>query len=210
MRSALRLFLLVASAAVCAADPAQPVERPQVKPGDQWTYRHVNYWNNQVESTFDIEVTFASERAIQVVQKTAAGEIDATYTAEWNAATRADGAVIESGTAILRFPLRIGETHKTSFELLRPDRGAWQVRHERDVTVVGWEDVTVPAGTFRALRIEANGGYYRLDGPQRGTVKSVYWYAPEVKRWVKYTFENTVLGRQWNKEGEELVGFKLR
>jgi len=94
--------------------------------------------------------------------------------------------------------------------MLRPDRGAWEVRHEREVTVVGWEEVIVPAGKFRALKIEADGGFFRLDGPQRGTVKSAYWYVPEVKRWVKYAVEQTMLGRAWTKEGDELVDFRVQ
>jgi len=91
MRRNLFLLLLAIAANCVAAAPDEPVARPQVKPGDRWTYRHVDYWTNQVKSTFDIEVTFANDKAIQAVQKQGSGrEIDATWTAEWNAATRPD------------------------------------------------------------------------------------------------------------------------
>ena len=35
--------------------------------------------------------------------------------------------------------------------------GRFSVRHERTIKVIGWEEVVVPAGRFRALRIEAEG-----------------------------------------------------
>jgi hypothetical protein len=90
-----------------------------------------------------------------------------------------------------------------------PLRGAWEVRHKRHVKVVGWEEVTVPAGTFRALRIEAEGPFERVDMPIVGTAKEVMWYVPQVKRYVKWTFENwNVRGRnQW--WGWELLDYEL-
>jgi hypothetical protein len=54
------------------------------------------------------------------------------------------------------------------------------------VQVHGWESITVPAGTFRALRVESAGrrsarvGY--RGGAQAGQFKTIAWYAPEVKR----------------------------
>ena len=56
--------------------------------------------------------------------------------------------------------------------------------------VVGWEAVTVPAGTFRALRLEVEGN--RGKDPdaywwpkQAARFRHTIWYAPEVRRYVK-------------------------
>ena len=48
----------------------------------------------------------------------------------------------------------------------------------------GWEDVEVPAGKFRALKIEHNGTYKGSCGT--GVKQHWYWHVPAVKRHVKY------------------------
>ncbi|HUN69236.1 MAG TPA: hypothetical protein VMU46_10580 [Burkholderiales bacterium] len=55
---------------------------------------------------------------------------------------------------------------------------------------VGWESVTVPAGTFRALRVEIEGHRGKDPDPywwpkQAARFQHTFWYAPEVKRYVK-------------------------
>ena len=52
--------------------------------------------------------------------------------------------------------------------------------------VVGKESVTVPAGSFDAIKVEAEGRGYTLF--KQVLVHSIItiWYAPDVKRFVKY------------------------
>jgi hypothetical protein len=51
------------------------------------------------------------------------------------------------------------------------------------VTVAAYEDVTVPAGTFKAFRIEIGGA---------GTAThSTFWYAPVAKAVVKNSFQKS-------------------
>ena len=58
------------------------------------------------------------------------------------------------------------------------------------IKVVGWESVTVPAGTYRALRIEVEGHRGKDPDPfwwpkQAARFQHTIWYAPEAKRYVK-------------------------
>jgi len=59
----------------------------------------------------------------------------------------------------------------------------WRIR----ATTRGWENVRVPAGTFRALCIQVDGERERQDiyWGQDGRFRIEAWYAPEVKRLVK-------------------------
>ena len=66
---------------------------------------------------------------------------------------------------------------------------AWQPVREGRVKryegrVLRWEDVTVPAGTFRAAVIEAD-LYYVEAGQTRAQAKETLWYAPQVAQLVK-------------------------
>jgi len=81
------------------------------------------------------------------------------------------------------------------------------------VRALGWEEITVPAGKFRALKIEAQGSFRRTgDGSGSGTARNVIWYAPEVRRWVKMTREETFLRKRGGGDhsGEELVAYRLQ
>jgi hypothetical protein len=65
----------------------------------------------------------------------------------------------------------------------------WQPQREGrmkryDAKVLRWEDVTVPAGTFKAAVIEAD-LFYIEDGQVRGQAKETLWYAPQVAQLVK-------------------------
>jgi len=58
------------------------------------------------------------------------------------------------------------------------------------VKVGGWESVTVPAGTFRALRVDVEGSRGKDPDPfwwpkQAMRFQHTIWYAPEAKRYVK-------------------------
>ena len=62
--------------------------------------------------------------------------------------------------------------------------------------------------------MELDGSFQRLDTSIAGSARNVIWYAPEVKRWVKQTYEDVILTGPRrgpnNKFGEELVSFKLQ
>jgi hypothetical protein len=211
VRLALALVLGCAALAVCAAE-TDPVERPQVKPGDSWSYRRMDYFTNQPDGRLRETVSFANERVIQVLARRGRNdkEIDSSYTAEWNQVATPNDRVLEPDQGLFKFPMRPGDTHEARYDVKVPREGRYEVRHQRRVKVIGWEEVTVPAGKFRALRIESEGPYQRLDTAISGTAKDTAWYVPEVKRYVKWTFENwTFKGRnQW--WGLELLEYKVQ
>ena len=196
---------------VCYAQ-ADAVPRPQVKPGDHWTYRRIDYETQRRGSAFTETVTFANQRIIEIVgdRRRDDKEIDTTYTAEWNLISSRNSGIFEPDQELFKFPLRPGDAHDARYEVRFPRQGAYEVRHARHVKVVGWEEVSVPAGKFRALRIESQGTFERVDKSLSGTAKDIMWYVPEVKRYVKWTFEaSSFKGRiQW--WGWEMVSYQLQ
>jgi len=203
----------------CGAQPAAPVARPEVKVGDRWTYQRMDYDANRALGRYEMQVVFAERGVIQVVSTRESGEeeIDTTYTADWNAVSTVS-RVFYPHTGWLRFPLQIGATYKAGYETVVAKKG-WKTRNERTVTVVGWEDVVVPAGKFRALKVVSDGRFERLDkGSVSGTSRNVIWYVPEIKRWAKITLEIRPAGGMGKGKGkgkgeysgEELVDYKLQ
>lgn len=201
---------LAPEAALAQADG--PVARPEVKAGDSWVYRRIELESGKVTGRPTSRVAFANDKVIQVVviRGKQGDEVDETYTADWNAIALAGGGNFAPHAGTFRFPLVVGESWRADFENTVPRLGAFQVKHERTVKVVGWEDVEVPAGKFRALKLEVTGSFQRLDRAVSGSATTLIWYAPQVKRWVKWVYEDrTFRGRNswWSLE---LVGYKVQ
>ena len=69
--------------------------------------------------------------------------------------------------------------------------------------VLGWENVKVQAGNFKTIKLQ-----YTIENKTVGTSgKSIYWYAPEVKYFVKCQYDKLYFLRvdDW-----ELASFKLQ
>ena len=77
--------------------------------------------------------------------------------------------------------------------------------------MIGYEKITVPAGTFDAYKvnvvIDASGT--DEDANIGNTVES-YWYAPSVKRYVKQELTFKRDGRVRNKDIYELLEYSLQ
>jgi hypothetical protein len=190
------------------------VPLPDVKVGDRWIYQRMDYDAGRRRGKYQMRVVFAERGVIQVVstQSWKDGEEDTTYTAEWNAVT-VPGRVFNPHTGWFKFPLQVGATYSAAFDVMFPKKGEGaESRNEREVKVVGWEEVVVPAGKFRALKIVSEGRFQRLDKGFSGSSRNVIWYVPEVRRWAKIVTETRPAGGRGKGEhsGEELVEYKLQ
>jgi hypothetical protein len=211
VRALILAGLLLGIPALAAAQ-SEAVARPEVKVGDRWLYKHVDYRKQAAGETREERVTFASAAAIHTVVRLFSidGDTDATYTSSWNGVSSYDGGVITPHGGTLRFPLRVGDSYPADFENRRPRRGGFYVTHKRTARVIGWEDVEVPAGRFRALRIEVEGTFQRHDRDFTGKTRSVIWYVPSIKRWVKWTYEDSNQRGPVDAWGDELIDFKVQ
>lgn len=93
---------------------------------------------------------------------------------------------------IYRYPMRVGDRYEAKFTYnsVNPNAAGAEFERKMEVHVVGWETITVPAGTFKALRVQASGRYQRMDRPTwEGTFEETLWLAPEAKmRSVLYSY----------------------
>jgi hypothetical protein len=179
----------------CAAQPDKPVARPDVKVDDRWVYRGTDRRRKPPTSVYEIRVSFVDSKVIHAVvaRQGRRDDSDATWTAEWNTVVAVDEGVVEVEQGMFQFPLFPGKQYSAAWEIRRPRAGAFHVRHERKVTVLGWEDIEVPAGKFRALKVQADGYYRRYDKLASDEARNTFWYVPRVKRWVKHVYQDVQL-----------------
>ena len=138
----------------------------------------------------------------------------------------------------LLFPLATGKTWEVQYVEQHPNKVHKSERWSHKFTVVGFETVEVPAGKFNALKVEAEGHWTAQlepahtvvqgaqssadgttmvtqaqntrDEPVSGRTYKAFWYAPEVKRWVKSVEEYySGSGVRTERYTGELESFKI-
>lgn len=103
---------------------------------------------------------------------------------------------------IFPFPLTPGKTWKEEVKWQVPDLSL-PGKTEVEGKLGNWEDVTVPAGTFHAIRGEVTNRVIGREGAH-DQISITYWYAPKVNRFVKYRYESNTEGTY----DAELVSYK--
>jgi hypothetical protein len=182
-------------------------ERPAVKVGDAWTYsfRDTRY----AKPGCDYTLTFKD-----VTDSKIYGGIEGPQHCVANPAPIFDrdlNQLSSSGTLAYRpleFPLEIGKSLQQKFDTSSGNK-TWS--NDLAITVVGVENVSVKAGTFKAYRIEAIRKYQgsSINGYHwNGMVIETRWYAPEVKNFVKRIIIDT--GTSPSPIEHELVAYSTK
>lgn len=197
-RTAPRALLLAALLAPSAAPADDAAPAPALKPGMAWSYQQRDEISGRELAGVRVEVVAAAANRVTVTRAPA----DAAPAKElWNAAGNWDrispqdcGWLARLGArdvdfvpalALYRFPLDAGKSWVDSVQATDPDSGR-RTPVKLFAKALGWEDITVPAGKYRALKVR------RLIAPEDGnaersptTVTLIDWYAPQVSGTVR-------------------------
>lgn len=205
MKRAALLTLLLAFPALSAAQSDERIVKPEIRVGDSWTYRGTNMIAPGTHE-YESRVSFANDKAILMVSanKSDGKEADSSQTPELNFLAAHSGIMFRPHSGLFRFPLRVGDKYEVKYEQLRPRVNTVESATTGSVAIVGWETVEVPAGKFRAVKLELDSMVKPLDGSRAFPRQLSVWYAPEVRRWVKLQGETPR-----NKFSEELLDYKL-
>lgn len=168
--------LLTASCAI-----APRVDGPViVAAGSSWTFERRDsgsYGNGKVQDTATAlgERTWQGRkvRAVEIAQGT---RLSDAATAHWLAVVKGDQTLTTWEPSVgYDWPLTVGKQWSRNFRFVNH-----VTKQQTDIkstsTVESYEDVTVPAGTFKAFRVR----YVDSAG-----LESVQWYSPDAGGWVK-------------------------
>ncbi len=191
------LFLLVLSAG--CGDPMPPVNwanqppsgarithAPELKVGEWWEFYLKNYSGTGEHVTYSYEVKSRNPDDSYDVRFHKLGTHQ-IYTQVWDkqhkffAVKQRDGSLEKFlGRGEYNFPLWVGKRWTAAFDNISIGGGTYT--YISKYVVVGYEPVTVPAGTFDAYKV-----WYSTEvlGESRAYFISHFWYAPEVKMNVK-------------------------
>lgn len=184
-----------------AQDPVQ-VEKPEPKVGDTRIYAALEPISKVEQRTEELAVTEVSDSHIQMTDKVSS--VVVTYDRDW-AIKQVGSRNYSPSIRALAFPMQVGKKweHSNSYVHDRCGNTTSDLKNE----VVGWEEVTVPAGTFRALRIDSSGYWRNNCGSDRLEYK--FWYVPKVKWLVKSESLTYAGGRLYDGQIRELKSYKV-
>lgn len=177
-------LVAVAVGAFPAHAAGEKAEAPLIKVGDRWKSEQKDKRTGNKEAETIRTVTAVSANFVEGTEN----EGTFKMTSDLNP-VESPAAVVTGDPKFLSFPLEVGKkwSHKYNFaNKTNQNKGRIQL----DTEVLGYEKVTVAAGTFDAFRIESK-GFWNNDATQRnGRSKSVYWYAPVARSIVRTEYED--------------------
>ncbi|MSQ72415.1 MAG: hypothetical protein EXR27_14150 [Betaproteobacteria bacterium] len=190
------------------------IESPGIRVGDTWMYNKINGWNGGLEQV-SVNVVKQSDRSGILMESSGIdGGSVATVrrSASFNLVRIDEPGYSQTAEPFypnFSFPLYAGKTWMGKVVLSNSKQPGTSVTAELQGTAVGWELVTVPAGTFLALKLSMKGNYAGsgLDGNWGGTIEDTLWYAPEVRNAVRYEYRDFSGTKRHNHDIHELVRF---
>ena len=109
---------------------------------------------------------------------------------------------------LFNFPMEIGKSWQDKFIEKPTALGAQETTYIETFTPLGWEDITVAAGKFKAVKLEYKQEKVGQTGTQPKEGKVFYWYSPDVKYMLKCQYEKS---DYWDEPSNwELNAFKLK
>lgn len=195
----------------CAAASAQltmPVERPELKPGDTWTFRVIDNWTKKETNRYTmVYATEENERWMFRWQGLTDGKTSTLmYNKDFQPCRTLRNSTSPVCGGTMNFPMTEGGKH--SFKELPWSNG--NGHYSADCEVKGVETVEVLAGKFEAVKIACKGFWTRLfEGSSSGRFDQTVWYAPSIRQQVKSEYNDLYSNGQPNvRNVTELVEFK--
>jgi hypothetical protein len=183
------LFLLVLLAN-CATEQTifgqqrvleQKCDAPIWNVGDSWRHRYSNRkeWQYTVERVEEDSYVvddyyggckkYFDKKTLRLVAETDPNGVKKPADSRW----------------FIDFPIHPGKKWNKTFKGI-PQGGFLEVNYLYEYKVISYEDTTVPAGTFKAFKIELKSTNY---GGKFASGKAYSWYSPEVKYIIKTEYE---------------------
>jgi hypothetical protein len=184
------------------------VDAPYIRPGSSWTYKvEDSTWNAPAMVT----LTFMKDDVYKNagVLAFAAGNETILYDRDLNfVAVAADGRIIREASPSLRsfdFPFYVGKEWRSVFTFQDNQKGLSWTPVEVLWRVKEYDEISVPAGKFRAFLLESEPSI------NWGIRREQVWYAPQAKQLVKRIRERTAAHYEGKgKDTWELVQYTLK
>jgi uncharacterized protein DUF3108 len=177
--------------------------------GDRWVYDTRDEMTGYPKETYTEIVSELSpeETIVNLTFSGSAMSVVVTYDREWNCIDNLIWRFRPSSGEGISLPLAVGKTWRIEFDA-RNNLTGESVKGSSSAKVVAQEDVTTPAGTFNAFKIERQVRQFDTADPSKLTESQiVLWYAPQISHFVRRTTLVKFRERARSIMSEELADF---
>jgi hypothetical protein len=189
-----------------ASDLAAP---PLLSEGSFWKYQRSNVWLNEVarKTLEETRILSVEPKGYRVMlQSGGLGQRERVFNKDGNQTYRVDGTAYVNQMYV--WPMVIEKTWSVS-RIYTSTKTSLKVAVEEKCKVVTNESVAVPAGQFKAVRIDCEGFETPQDQSSLRTETS-HWYAPEALRFAKTSIKKWNGSTLTTSENLVLIEFSLK
>ena len=200
-KSILVMFLVVFIPAIIYAQ--DKIDAPAWNIGDRWVLGDevVITVSSADQNTISLKYTIGGRDSVIIYEKPSLSRL--YYVAR-------DKRINYEGRnkKLFNFPMEIGKSWQDKYVEKPTSLGAKETTYIETFTPLGWEEITVGAGKFKAVKLEYKQERLGQTGSQPKEGKVLYWYSPDVKYMVKCQY---VKSDYWDETSEwELTAFQLK
>lgn len=163
----------------------EQLESPQLRVGDTYVFESRNITEPGLTYTAERKVIGVDRDTVNTTMRILKNGYTwhVNYDRQWNVISSrsqaGDGSDHSPPVRYFDFPLYTGKTWSASSEERNVKTGKTRIHKMRGV-IGGWEEITVPAGQFRGLRVTLHTEFEDESGLV--SAEDVSWYVPEIKR----------------------------
>jgi len=239
MKTNTRFFYALAAGlllTLSAPSFGQTATAPAFADGDRWIYNVTEEKNvsGAISSSgrkWEISISRAGTKTISVSAKPSDSNMPPKEVArdvDWSVVENINGSNMITSHPY-DFPMKQGKSWKVEYITPNPDARTKLVKTIKNYAVVGWVDIKVAAGNFRALKVEMEGEWTKefneigpsvstaaandqsgsvaiakslkanTPKPVSGRLYQAFWFVPEIKSHVKLIVEDYQAGGALNK-----------
>lgn len=216
---------LPVAAVAAAIEPQKPALDPSglsPRVGDSWTYQYVNAWKKGSPQTVVVKVEESAGGRVtdtMSLRGTRGGD-ERSFESRPQGAERALGRDVRVVELLPYVHSLLQEGLTPGQEKTFPEASLGGYAFRIRTKLVGQEKITVPAGTFDAMRIEITGQnivlapatiQWSLRAVTTVSFDHVVWFVPEIRRVVRVEHRSSSgTGSRLDDDTLELVSFSLR
>lgn len=178
--------------------------------GDRWRYQVVDKFKKEVVKNYGRKVTGIQPDGSVLVDD---GAQRWTSEGALLLSDYKDGySISQEGSNNVRYPSKLAAGSSEPIKITenwKEPTGSGINEYNLTMKVIGEEDITVPAGSFRSWRVEMTGNFTQLSSNRTGSFKQTCWYVPQVLAYAACDRERRIGTNMLNYDRTELTSFTV-
>jgi len=195
-----------------------PLNIREARVGQSWKYLKINQFNSDPVELIEDEITALENGQIIISRKgqksqNLGNEVQSPFgkllsDSDWDSNQTYQSAI---PIYLDLNQINLSSTIQTSYQV-----GNSSYRLPMAVTIrqLGWESITIPSGTFTAMKIEKLIRFQHNDSTRVDSTRvDRYWYSPEIGRWIVRETSGTyftMAGPRRNDMKEDFLRYELQ